>query len=129
MTRKRDKPKFKPFESRTSNGRFTLITDDMRKSKAYQDLTMTQRQLYFEMKAEYNPEKSTAGSITPANDQNIVFPKKSWFPLYKGNQRKWEVDRDALIKHGFIEQRESGKTTRTPSVYALSERWKTWPEK
>ena len=124
--KKKNRELFKKFESSKSNGRFIMIAYDMIKSTAYQDLTMTQRQLYFEMKSEYRPDHNTNGIIIPANDQNICFPCSRWKPLYKNNQRKWTIDRDSLILHGFIELAECGKTTRTPNVYRLSGKWKEW---
>lgn len=130
MARKRkDAKPYKPFESRKEYGGFTRISWDMMESKAYQDLTMRQRQLYFELKREYNPEKSTGGVVIQPNDQNILFPESKWKPLYKGNSRAWKIDRQALEDHGFIETMERGQTSRTPNVYKLSSKWKEWPVK
>lgn len=123
---KKKQPLFKDFESSRKDGRFVKIAWDMIQSIAYQELTISQRQLYFEIKAEYLPEKSVKGVIQPANDKNIMFPSSKWKPLYKGNQRKWEADRNALIERGFIRIVESGKTTRTPNIYELIDDWKSY---
>lgn len=124
--RKQNKPLFADFESTKSNGRFVKIAWDMLQSKAWSELTLSQRGLYFEIKAEYLPEKSVKGVILPANDKNIMFPSSKWKPLYKGNQRKWQEDRKALIEKGFIRLVESGRTTRTPNIYELSDDWKSY---
>ena len=127
MSRKKlKKPLFQKFESTKDNGRFVKIAWDMRQSQAYKELTLSQRQLYFEMKAEYLPERSRKGIIVPANDKNIMFPVSKWKPLYRGNQRKWLQDRDALIERGFIRIVECGKSTRTPNIYELSDEWKRY---
>lgn len=124
--RKQKKPLFREFESSRQDGRFVKIAWDMMQSKAWSDLTVSQRGLYLMMKAEYLPEKSNKGVLLPANDKNILFPSSKWKPLYKGNQRKWQEDRQSLIDHGFIRIAECGRTTRTPNVYELSEDWKTF---
>lgn len=126
MRKKKNKLLYKPFESKHANGRFIKIACDMHDSPAYQDLSMVQRQLYFEMKYDYIPDKCRNGVIVPASDKNIFFPKNKWEQLYNGNWRAWNRDRDALITHGFIKLKECGKISRTPNVYELSEEWKKW---
>ena len=117
---------FKGFESKRHLGRFIRIAYDMTESKAWRELSMVQRSLYFEMKREYIPEKSTRGIITPANDKHFMFTHEKWFPLYHGNQRGWERDRQALIDKGFIERIERGYTTRTPDIFSFTEKWKDY---
>lgn len=124
------RPLFRAFESyHSKNGRFVKIAEDMMKSRAWNDLSFRQQGLYLAMKREYIPEKNTHGIITPPNDQHFMFPVSKWEKGYNKNYKAWLTDWTALAEHGFIRQRESGKTTRTPSVFAFDDGWKEWTEK
>lgn len=117
---------FKEFESKVRQGRFIRISYDMTETKAWKELSLRQRGLYYEMKKEYMPEKCTKGIIIPANDKHFCFTYDRWSPLYKNNERAWFKDRQALIDRGFIERLERGYTTRTPDIYGFSDKWKEY---
>lgn len=122
---KRIKP-FKSFEGAKGEDRHWRITESMYKSAAYQSLTLAQRQLYFEFKVLYYPDFSKKGELIQSNEKNIKFPFGRWKTLYNGNYRGWKRDVQALIDKGFITIVERGKTTRTPNIYAFSDRWQKY---
>ena len=70
--RKQKKPLFREFESSRQDGRFVKIAWDMMQSKAWSDLTVSQRGLYLMMKAEYLPEKSNKGVLLPASGNRFT---------------------------------------------------------
>ena len=93
----------------------------MTKSKAWLDLSLRQRQLYFEFKSKFRVNLKTLET----NQDNISIPKSEAIKMY-GDLRTFRKDIDALIEHGFIYQKESGFNTRTVNIYAFSEKWKDY---
>jgi murein L,D-transpeptidase YafK len=47
------------------------------------------------------------------------------FPIFT-NGAQFSKCKNELIAHGFIEEIENGRTSRTKNVYAFSEKWKDW---
>jgi hypothetical protein len=115
--------KHQPFESRTEQGKFTKICNDMMESPAWESLNLRQRALYLELKSKFNVNKSS-GMVISENSQNISMPKSEWSLLY-GDYRTFKADMDWLIELGFVKLVQSGKTTRTCNIYGLIGDWKT----
>ena len=121
MKRKNKPPNNYPFESSNTRFDFIKICRDMTKSKAWLDLSLRQRQLYFEFKSKFRVNSKTLDT----NKDNISIPKSEAMKLY-GDLRTFRKDIDALIEHGFIYQKECGFNTRTVNIYAFSEKWKDY---
>ncbi len=121
MKRKNKPPNNYPFESNNTRYDFIKICRDMTKSKAWLDLSLRQRQLYFEFKSKFRVNLKTLET----NQDNISIPKSEAIKMY-GDLRTFRKDIDALIEHGFIYQKESGFNTRTVNIYAFSEKWKDY---
>ena len=99
----------------------------MLQSPAWKNLTKPQQILYVYMKLQF---KSTSREKVPDKpDACFYFNQKLWYEEYGlySNLKSFYKDRDALIKNGFIETIESGKTTRHKSIYMLSYRWQSVP--
>ena len=122
------RPFYFPFESAVNHGRFTKISDNMYYSAAYQDLSMRQRQLYFQMKQQFYPKLVVHGVTIEANDKNIIYPRSLWIKDYS-SWRTFHKDLEALKSHGFIEELRNGKESRTKNIYSFSEGWKCWRKK
>lgn len=45
------------------------------------------------------------------------------YHIYNKNQNQFQKDMRQLIEYGFVELIEDGSTTRTKSVYMLSDKW------
>ena len=97
-------------------------------SKAWQSLTSKQQILYIYCKAQYYAEKKKPQS----NQEYFTFNQSKWNSLYGlytlSNKRMFYRDMEQLILKGFIKCIESGKNTRTKSVYAFSNKWKFYGE-
>lgn len=119
MKHKNKPPNNYPFESANTRYDFIKICRDMTKSKAWLDLTLRQRQLYFEFKSKFRVNTKTMET----NKDDISIPKSEALKLY-GDLRTFRKDIDALIEHGFIYQKECGFNTRTVNIYGFSEKWK-----
>ena len=114
----------RPFESKTSQGSFTKLCDDMMDSPAWQELNRSQRCLYLELKKKYKA-KYSSGLFISDNASNISIPATEAKKLYS-NLRIFRNDIDKLIECGFINLIESGWTTRTVNIYGFSDRWKIY---
>ena len=108
-------------------------------SPAFQDLTATGMRLYLYMKARYYTEKKTDALITEyekLTNQNInksirfTFNKSVWHDLYhiysNGGGNNFQKDLNSLIEHGFIVKIQSGKLTKSKSIYEFSDKWVNW---
>lgn len=126
-------------------------------SKAWQDLSPKQQQLYICMKIAawrkihnqktgINETKdllyykdNNDGLRNVGIDELFYFNADRWqkkpghvvdafhFGLYS-NLSQFYKDRDALIEHGFIKEVFSGRKTRDKSIYSFSDGWKAWQE-
>ena len=106
--------------------RFIRIYSDLLLSDAFQSLSHNQQLLYVYMSDCYIP---TTKVEHPYNNASYFFFNRDLYQRKYGlytNDRQFRKDRDELIKKGFIEEVESGKLTRTKSVYKFSDKWKTY---
>ena len=114
---KKKKPTHEKFEGTSQHGQFAKITYSMMGSKAWHSLSPSQMGLYILFKAKFRGN----------NLHNISFPRSEYKEIKTySNQRTFYRDLDALIEAGFIIVVSSGKTTRTPNIYGLSEMWKKY---
>jgi hypothetical protein len=94
-------------------------------SAAWRDLSPKQHELYLYCKAQLFAEKQK-----PYGDESFTMNRSKWNLLYglynDGNEKGFYRDIDALIEHGFIICKSSGKATRTKSIYAYSDKWRKW---
>lgn len=122
----------KSFESLgNSNDTSANIYMSMLLSPAWQSLTKNAQVLYLYCKAQYYAEKRKPKSkIRQLNEtqQKMCFTmnKSKWLDLYhiyKSDNGQFNKDMKMLIDYGFIEIVESGKTSRTKSIYMFSSKW------
>ena len=123
MARKR---KFRPksFETMISGGEPSAsIYASMLKSPAWKKLKPRAQILYLYMKMQYYGVKEK--DKPERNPLYFVFNEGIWkkpYGLYTNNKSFYQ-DRDMLVKNGFIEIVETGKTTRTKNIYKFSDNW------
>ena len=113
----------KPWESVDGNRLSANIYASMISSHAWEQLSKNARLLYMYMKFQYYGAKNIPEH--PATDFvfNWALASKT-YKLYT-NYKQFENDRNMLIKYGFIDEVENGKTTRTKSIYRYSDRWQS----
>ncbi len=117
------KKKYTPknFESAKSNDVSANIYASMMQSKAWQGLTASAIRLYLFMKLQYYGQKSIPSQAQEYFYFNRAMYKET-YKLYTNNSQFYK-DKDLLVKQGFIEVVESGRNTRTKSIYRLSDKW------
>lgn len=129
--------KYKPkkFES-TQNPSDTSanIYMSMLMSPNWMALTKNAQVLYVYCKAQYYAEKRKP-ELNPLNPRKLTEDEKSrcftmnmskWndlYHIYNKNQNQFQKDMRQLIEYGFVELIEDGSTTRTKSIYMLSDKW------
>lgn len=125
---KKTKYQKKTFESTGASSDISAnIYDSMIISKAYKELTAKQRDLYLHCKLQYYrvPNRQRPD---PEDPTKFYFNQALWcdkYELYiKTSARLFYRDMGALIEKGFIRCVSSGKTSRTKSVYQLSDKWR-----
>ena len=121
------------FESLgNSNDTSANIYISMLTSPAWQSLTHNAQVLYIYCKAQYYAEKrKPIPQIRQLNDTHLkrcfTMNKSKWLDLYhiyNSDNGQFNKDMAMLIENGFVEVIESGKTSRTKSIYMLSDKWK-----
>ena len=116
----------KSFESTGSSSDTSAnIYESMLQSKAWQELTATQKVLYLTCKSQYFSEKTKTDSL------NFTMNRKKWlkYKLYKDQNRAGFIrDMSALIEKGFISCVACGANAMVKSVYRFSDRWQTGVE-
>ena len=110
-TKKPGKPTGEPFAA---------IYSSMVGSEAWAALTNNARVLYIYMKLQLFGNKKDHLPEGRFYFNRAMYSKN--YNLYK-NQTQFYTDRDLLIKCGFIDEVENGKTTRTKNIYQFSDRW------
>ena len=114
MSRRQRRPKHEVFAFESSKGE----NDKFAKP---------QQILYIYMKLQFRSE--TREKVPDKPDICFYFNQTLWkktYGLYT-NTTSFYKDRNALIQNGFIELEESGRNTRTRSVYRLSYKWQDIP--
>jgi hypothetical protein len=95
----------------------------LKKSEAYNDMSITARLMYLYMKVQpvFLEEHTNRLDL-------FIFPISLWRGKYHlcTNNVQFNKFCDELIEHGFIELYQSGKYTRTPNVYKYSNKWQQW---
>ena len=130
MSRRQRRPKQEVFafeSSKGENDKFAKIYASMLQSPAWKNLTKPQQILYVYMKLQFRSE--TREKVPDKPDICFYFNQTLWkktYGLYT-NTTCFYKDRNALIQNGFIELEESGRNTRTRSVYRLSYKWQDIP--
>ena len=108
------------------------IYESMLLSPAWKSLTSNQQVLYLTCKAQYYAEKTThkPAQYPDGNEALFTMNRAKWrdkYELYTGNNSAgFYRDMKALIEKGFIACIESGRNTRTKSIYLLSHRWRDY---
>lgn len=135
MSKVRAKYKPKSFESDGNSSDVSAnIYMSMIMSEKWNNLTKNQRLLYLYCKAQLYAEKRKPTPIANSNVENdndnrlyFTMNKSKWCDTYKlyanGSDNMFYKDMNALVKNGFVELVESGKHTRTRSIYKLSSKW------
>lgn len=126
MGRKRQPPKYirKSYETKKpgepTGEPFAAIYSSMIGSEAWEALTNNAKVLYIYMKLQLFGNKKDHLPEGQFYFNRATYSKT--YNLYK-NQTQFYVDKDLLIKYGFIDEIENGKTTRTKNIYQFSDRW------
>lgn len=114
---KQKKKLYEPFESSNTNGKFHKLADDMIKSKAWKEMTLIEKALYYEFKFKYTKHRDGTD-----NKNDLSMPKSEYTKLM--NDRTFGKAIDRLIDLGFIKVIECRWTTRECTIYGFSEQWK-----
>jgi len=109
------------FESTNQKYDFTKVCRDMQMSKAWEQLNLRQRGLYYEFKSKFRANPKTLET----NAENISFTTTE-AKRYYGDLRTFRKDIDILIDFGFIKQVMSGVPRMEASIYGFSDRWKEY---
>lgn len=96
----------------------------MYQSKAFLDLSNNAKVLYIYMKTQQYGAKAIPGQTKDCFYFNKAMYTKT-YPLYK-NGEQFQRDINQLVKNGFIEITENGKSSRTKNIYKFSGNWKHW---
>lgn len=117
------KHKFNPnnYENVGSSRLSATLYASMLQSPAWYALSAKAQQLYTYMKLQQFGQKPIEGYGADC----FVFNRGMYiktYPLYK-NGAQFRRDRDQLVKFGFIEIVECGKTSRTKNIYRFSAKW------
>lgn len=122
MPRKKKKYIPKSFESSKGEGDLSAVLyASMLQSPAWKKLTKPQQVLYLYMKLQFYGANQVEDMPQIYFHFNQTLWKKT-YGLYT-NTTSFYKDRDALIKHGFVEMVESGRNTRSKAIYKLSYNW------
>ncbi|MHB0977716.1 MAG: hypothetical protein ACYC1U_11110 [Candidatus Aquicultorales bacterium] len=103
-----------PFESKTKSGRFTKIVNDMLESKAWYDLTASEKELYLHMKQKFNGSNARDISFTHEEGERLMA------------KRTFRKSVKRLIELGFIDLIENWPYSMRPNIYGFSDRWKEY---
>ena len=138
MGRRRKEPYTpKTFESMgNSDDTSANIYVSMLMSWAWQQLTKNAQVLYLYCKAQlYAQKKKPKPQVVQLDDlhQRLCFTmnKSKWqslYHIYNSDNGQFNKDMKMLIDYGFIECIENGKSTRTKSIYMLSDKWRNKTE-
>ncbi len=135
MARKKERYRPKSFESDGSRSDTSAnIYMSMLMSDNWRSLSTNAQRLYIYCKSQYYAEKRKPKpdykQLTEQElQQCFTMNKSKWKDLYHlyTNNRQFYKDMDLLIEYGFVERIESGKNTRTKSIYMLSDKWQKTP--
>lgn len=115
---------------------FMMIYWDMMDSKAWQELTAYDIQLYLFMLRKYR-RKVTKGQIWDSNKENISVTKnttktngvidKGYSEVMTG--RAFRKSMDNLIRFGFVKLIENGYATRQRNLYGFNDMWQKYGTK
>lgn len=109
--------RFRPFESKTENGRHLRITLNMMESKAWQELSAYAIQAYLLLKIKYIGTNHDDLSLTYKEGMQYM------------TQRRFTDAIDELIEHGLIVIEKHRQNTRECNVYGLSDMWQNYGTK
>lgn len=112
-TKKPGKPSGEPFAA---------IYASMIGGEAWEALTNNARILYFYMKLQL-----FGGNKNGLPEGQFYFNRSTYTKTYDlyTNQTQFYTDKDLLIRYGFIDEIENGRTTRTKNIYSFSDRWQS----
>ena len=104
-------------------------------SVAWKELSKGAKVLYLYCKAQYYAEKTKPlpkCETLSEKEKALCFTMnvskwKTLYGIYKDNGVQFKKDMDQLLKYGFVDLVECGKTTRTKSIYKFSDRWHSKP--
>lgn len=116
---KKKKGTYESFETyKPSN--FLALYWAMIDSKAWEELTAHEIQLYIYMKRKYQ-RKVSKGTVYETNKDNISIPVSEWRKLM--HQRTFYKSIDRLIELGFIKLVENNKHIKKCNIYGFNDMW------
>ena len=116
MARKGQTWKFKDFESKTTNGRWVRLAEDMLKSQAWKQLDAFEQVLYLHMKNKFRVYQRGE-----SNERNISFTNREGMELM--SKARFTKSLDKLIEVGFVDLVEHWRHAKKPTILCLSARW------
>jgi hypothetical protein len=116
---KKRKQVYESFET-SCRSNFVALYWDMLDSKAWQELTAHDIQLYIYMRRKYQ-RKVTNGQIWDSNKDNISIPRNEYLKLM--HQQTFEKSIDHLIDLGFIKLIENRYAVRKCNIYGFNDMW------
>lgn len=123
--RKQTKKVFEQWQT-NGNSNFMQIFHDFFDSKAWQDLTAHERDLYLFMLRKHQRSRSF-GSVENSNFNNISMPKSEYEKIM--SNRTFYKAIDNLIEHGFVKVVRSGYAEKICNIYSFSDEWKQYGNK
>lgn len=129
---------FEKFQTGRPNGQFRMLYLDMLDSKAWEELTANDIQLYLLMLKKYKRQESKNGIAYGSNKDNISMTEKDhtdeYGNLIKGylnymTGRTYRKSLDHLIELGFIKLIKSGYATRECNIYGFNDMWQKYGTK
>ena len=99
------------------DGSFTYLENKLTDSAPWEDLPISARYLYFEIRKKWRG----------GDRAKIVFTHKEAKEFMVGST--FRIHRDSLIENGFLDVVERGGLEGREAVFALSDRWKKWGKK
>lgn len=127
MGRKKNNDRFAMVDGR-SDGAYTLLTDKMVRSKAYNSLSDSaarllmvlklQRQYFIGRDKQTGKEKAIGGNIL-----NFTFSREVQKLYGYNNPNKVRRCMIELVENGFIDIVSNGWNTRTKTIYRYSSEW------
>lgn len=133
MSKKKERYFPKTFESTGKSGDTSAnVYVSMLLSRKWKELTKNAQVLYLYCKAQYYAEKKKpTPKIKILTDderrQCFTMNRSKWqdvYEIYASDNGQFYKDMSLLVEKGFIQVVESGKTTRTKSIYRFSDKWR-----
>lgn len=132
MGKAKKKIVYESFQTGRPTGNFMMLYWDMLDSKAWQELTGNEIQLYLYMLRKYQ-RKNSNGIIYETNSENISAPENTTkgntgYSEFMNKRMFWKCI-DHLIELGFVKLVENRYATRQANIYGFNDMWQKYGTK